>query len=165
MIEGAVKERYLLKKEGENKLIVIGVNPSKATDKESDLTMVKIMRFAEHNGFDGFIMLNLYPQRCTSPTNLDKEMCLELHKNNLEIISETIKNIESPTVLLAFGDVIETRPYLRNCLKDIVSLFNNLNPQWKQIGKPTISGNPRHPSRAGYCEFAPFDIDNYLKSY
>lgn len=163
--EDANKERYFLRKDGKNNLIIIGVNPSKATHKNSDPTMNKVMGFTERNGFDGFIMLNLYPQRCSNPKNLDKEMRLELHQKNMEIISNIIKDTEKPTILVAFGDVIMSRSYLKDCLKSIVSLISTKNPQWKQIGQPTLLGNPRHPSRAKYCEFEPFDINNYLNSH
>lgn len=94
--------RYVLKREGANMLVVIGVNPSKATDKISDPTMTKIMGFAKYNGFDGFIMLNLYPQRCTNPNDLHKEMNRELHNENLRAIASEISNMESPSVLLAY---------------------------------------------------------------
>jgi len=154
--------RYVLKREGANMLVVIGVNPSKATDKISDPTMTKIMGFAKYNGFDGFIMLNLYPQRCTNPNDLHKEMNRELHNENLRAIASEISNMESPSVLLAYGNTIGYRKYLKLCLKDIISLFAPKNPQWLQIGALTQRGNPRHPSRAGYCTLSPLDISKLL---
>lgn len=154
--------RYALKKEGSNPLVVIGVNPSKATDKISDHTMTKVMGFAQYNGFDGFLMLNLYPQRSTNPNELDKTMNTELHNENLRIIVSEITHIESPSVLLAYGDAIERRPFLKSCLRDIISLFSLKNPQWMQIGTYTKSGNPRHPSRPGYCTLSPLDISKLL---
>ena len=63
----ANKFRFSLTKEGDRKLVVFGVNPSTANEQIADLTITKVMGFAERNGFDGFIMLNLYPQRCTNP--------------------------------------------------------------------------------------------------
>lgn len=59
-------------------------------------------------------MLNLYPQRCTNPNGLDKEINTEMHNENLKYIASEISNIESPHVLLAFGNAIETRQYLKN---------------------------------------------------
>ena len=55
--------RYLLKKEGKRVLYVIGINPSTANEEMPDRTIVRVMGFAEDNGFDGFAMINLYPQR------------------------------------------------------------------------------------------------------
>lgn len=162
MIGDDTNVRYLLKKEEHNTLIVIGVNPSKATDKKTDQTMVRIMGLAERNGYDGFIMLNIYPQRSTKPSELDKDMNIELHNNNLKHIASEINNHESATILLAFGDSIGCRSYLKSCLKDIIALFNIEKFQWRQIGVPTKNGNPRHPSRTGYCDFTTFDIRKYL---
>ncbi|MBO5874798.1 MAG: DUF1643 domain-containing protein [Rikenellaceae bacterium] len=154
--------RYVLKKEGRNMLVVLGVNPSKATDKISDSTMTKVMGFAKYNGYDGFIMLNLYPQRCTNPNELDKEMNKELHQQNLKYIVSEINNMKSVSLLFAFGDTIARRHYLRNCLQDIISLIAPKNLHCLQIGELTKMGNPRHPSRAGYCTFLPFDVNKYL---
>ena len=162
MIGDVSNVRYVLKKEGQKMLVVIGVNPSKATENISDPTMTKIIGFAKYNGFDGFIMLNLYPQRCTNPNGLDKEINTEMHNENLKYIASEISNIESPHVLLAYGDTIERRPFLKSCLRDIISLFSLKNPQWMQIGTYTKSGNPRHPSRPGYCTFSPLDISKLL---
>lgn len=162
MIGDTSNVRYVLKKEGQKMLVVIGVNPSKATENISDPTMTKIIGFAKYNGFDGFIMLNLYPQRCTNPNGLDKEINTEMHNENLKYIASEISNIESPHVLLAFGNAIETRQYLKKCLSEIISLFTLKNPQWLQIGTLTKRGNPRHPSRTGYCTFLSLDINNHL---
>lgn len=162
MVADNERVRYVLRKEGQKMLIVIGVNPSKATDKMSDPTMTKVLGFAEHNGYDGFLMLNLYPQRCTNPYDLDKDMDEELHQANLKHIASEVSNMGSVSVLLAFGDSITCRPYLKTCLKDIISLLMPKNPKWLQIGELTRCGNPRHPSRAGYCTFSSLDISKYL---
>lgn len=162
MVADNERVRYVLRKEGQKMLIVIGVNPSKATDKMSDPTMTKVLGFADHNGYDGFLMLNLYPQRCTNPNDLDKEMDEGLHQANLKHIASEISNMDSVSVLLAFGDTITCRPYLKTCLKDVISLLMPKNPKWFQIGELTRNGNPRHPSRAGYCAFSPLDINKYL---
>lgn len=154
--------RFSLVKPGERQLVVLGVNPSRATDKRPDPTMTKVMGFAERNGFDGFVMLNLYPQRSTALGGLHKEADADLCRRNLQAIREAVAGMESPTVLLAFGNAIGARPYLKACLKDIVALLAPLHPQWKQIGQPTAYGNPRHPSRAGYTAFSDFDMEGYL---
>lgn len=154
--------RFLLEKPGNRQLIVFGVNPSTATDLKADATMTKVMGFAERNGFDGFVMLNLYPQRSTSPGGLHKELDEKLHRENLEVISGVFEGRECPVVLLAFGNAIGIRPYLNVCLRDIVGIVSPRHPQWKQIGQPTASGNPRHPSRAAYGELVEFDMNRYI---
>ena len=161
------KYRFILEKEGRNKLVVLGVNPSVASDKESDRTMVKVIGFAERNmddnnkPFDGFLMLNLYPQRATDPDALDNIRDERIHKENLIHIEDYIKRIENPTILLAFGNCIEKRDYLYTCFKEIVTIIEKYSPNWKNIGV-TKQGNPKHLTRAGYCEFQNFDLNDYL---
>lgn len=41
--------------------------------------MRKVMHYAEQENFDGFTMINLYPQRATKPENL-KSFDKELHQ-------------------------------------------------------------------------------------
>ncbi len=163
MVGDTANLRYLLKKDGIRPLVIIGVNPSKATDKQSDRTMTKVMHFAEHNDFDGFIMLNIYPQRSTDPKKLDKFLNPVFHNENLNQIKQAIQTLNQPTVLCAFGDTISVRPYLKDCLRDIINVLSQVHPIWKQIGKPTAQGNPRHPSRAAYGLFSDFDIIAYIK--
>ena len=156
--------RFSLVRKGKRMLYVFGVNPSTATDTKSDPTMRKVIRFAELNGFDGFAMMNLYPLRSTNPYALPKNIDKELHHQNLEKIKRIICSDEKPIVLLSFGNSICAAPYLKDCLRDIVSLLLPFGPQWKQIGAPTKWGNPRHPSRAAYSlGIHDFDIIEYLK--
>ena len=158
--------RYSLERKGNRMLYVFGVNPSTATDKKPDRTMQKVLGFAERNGFDGFAMMNLYPLRSTNPRALPKVMDEELHQRNLAEIKNVMSNSRSPVVLLAFGDAIGAAPYLKKCLKDIVTTLQPLCPQWKQIGTPNKFGNPRHPSRAAYSLwFRDFDIKAFTQKH
>lgn len=155
--------RYALKEDGVSMLYVFGVNPSTATDKKLDPTMRKVKKFAEKYGFDGYVMLNLYPLRSTNPKALPKEMDEELHQKNLKCIKKEIGNTKNPVVLFAFGDPINVAPYLRKCFKDIVTMLKPLCPQWKRLGTLTKAGNPRHPSWApSTSTLEDFDVDKYL---
>lgn len=165
-MKGNVNEfRFSLTKEGNKKLVVFGVNPSTANEQNSDPTITKVMGFADRNGFDGFIMLNLYPQRCTNPTDLDKEINEELHRQNLEEIRLSVCDMEKPVVLFGFGDTINLRPYLKRCFKEIINVLATYNPQWKNIGTLTKNGNPRHLSRVSYTELTNFNIEEYISTY
>lgn len=155
--------RYLLKKEGKQILYVIGINPSTANEEKPDRTIGRVMGFAEENGFDGFAMINLYPQRSTRPYNLHQELCVKMHKNNLSAIKELFCDVHSPTILLAFGNNIGIRRYLKDCFRDIVSILQSHSPQWQQIGNLTRLGNPRHPLYARNDPFRDFDVQQYLK--
>ena len=78
--------RYVLGQPGKNNLLVIGVNPSTATPDEPDPTIKKVMKITEDNGYDGWIMVNLYPQRSTNPKGMEREYLIVAlpHKPCLE---------------------------------------------------------------------------------
>jgi len=82
--------RFALGTEGTKPLIVIGINPSTADDKNPDKTINRVMGFAEGNGFDSFIMLNLYPQRTPYPSDLHSNLDLGIHNQNLKTISGSL---------------------------------------------------------------------------
>tara|TARA_R110000787_G_scaffold42161_3_gene103679 strand:+ start:2785 stop:3021 length:237 start_codon:yes stop_codon:yes gene_type:complete len=62
--------RFILGKNGARKLFVVGLNPSTANKEKSDTTVAKVETVARNNGFDGFVMANLYPLRSTDPNEL-----------------------------------------------------------------------------------------------
>ena len=63
--------RYILGTRGENPLICIGINPSTAAPDALDNTLKSVARIAEHNGYDSWIMFNVYAQRATVPDDMD----------------------------------------------------------------------------------------------
>ena len=151
-----------LGKHGKKKLFVLGLNPSTADDKEPDPTMRKVMRLAEINGFDGFVMLNLYPKQSPKPGELpgDNDCNEEMFIRNLKEIAEVVPN--NAVVLACWGVNIHKRAYLSRSLSLITKELENKHCIWKAI-KSTKYGDPQHPSRAKYGEFIEFDIKNYLK--
>ena len=63
--------RYLLGTRGENPLICIGINPSTAAPGDLDNTLKSVERIAAGNGYDSFLMFNVYAQRATRPEDMD----------------------------------------------------------------------------------------------
>jgi hypothetical protein len=53
--------RFTLGRSGKNPLLAVGLNSSTASREKSDITVAKVERIAERAGYDGFVMLNLYP--------------------------------------------------------------------------------------------------------
>lgn len=158
--------RYVLASKGHKRLVVIGVNPSTANALRPDATMRKVMGFAERNGYDGFVMLNLYPQRSTDFLRVHRERNEELHQKNLEAIRSFFETYNQLDVLAAWGNNIGDLPYLKDCLWDIVSVLQEGERRvtWMQIGALTDAGHPRHPSRPSYkCALGTFDIVRYLE--
>ena len=153
------KCRYALGVKGNNPLIFFGINPSTATPDDYDQTMKKAKGFALKNGFDSWIMLNIYPQRATNPDDLDRKG--KLHEENIEKIKPYITN--DATIIASWGNSINKRNYLMDCLKDIVKELKSKKVKWRCIGDLTSEGNPRHISRLGYDKkIQKFDIDSYL---
>ena len=81
--------RYMLGKKGKNTLICIGANPSIASGSECDATMNLLCAILENNGYDGFIMLNLYPLIATNPDDLPQVNHKDMNKKN-----NSVENLE-----------------------------------------------------------------------
>ena len=64
--------RYVLGRVGRRPLVCIGINPSTAQPGALDPTLKSVERLANANGFDSWIMFNVYPQRATNPNDMDK---------------------------------------------------------------------------------------------
>ena len=56
-------------------MYVIGINPSTANEEKPDRTIGRVMGFAEENGFDGFAMINLYPQETGAGRRFPRKEC------------------------------------------------------------------------------------------
>lgn len=153
---GNNKTRYALIQEGQKTIFVIGLNPSTANESSPDPTMQFTMRIAEYNGYDGFIMLNLYPLRATKPKDLPKDCDIELHKQNLYEIENLLKSRENVDVWLAFGNGICKRKYLSSCFEDILKLLEKYDAHLFYINNLTKAGYPPHPL---------YQKANYFKNY
>ena len=75
--------RYILGTSGKKPLITIGINPSTAEPDNLDNTLKSVERIALFNGFDSFIMFNVYAQRATNPDHMDKAFNRALHEENM----------------------------------------------------------------------------------
>lgn len=78
--------RYVLGIEGEHPLICFGINPSTAKPNELDNTLKSVDRLARSNGFDSWIMLNIYPQRATNPKDIHQNIDEHLQKRTLTLL-------------------------------------------------------------------------------
>ena len=76
-----VDYRYILGTRGENPLICIGINPSTAKPDDLDNTLKSVERTALFNGYDSFIMFNVYAQRATNPNDMDSWAFFDLLLN------------------------------------------------------------------------------------
>lgn len=137
--------RYILGTVGERPLITIGINPSTARPDALDNTLKSVERIAFNNGFDSFIMFNVYAQRATVPDMMDKELNEALHAENMRAFEWLLKKSSSPAIWAAWGAIIEKRQYLKKCLADMIDIGNRFNADWYTAGKRSIKGHPHHP--------------------
>jgi len=160
-------ERYVLgSTNGDNVLVVIGLNPSTADETKPDPTIRKVMGIAEGAKKSGFIMLNLYPQRATYPSDMDLEFDCIKHANNIKNIIQVFEelNLKEFDILLGFGNNIGSRKYLFNCLKDVIQVLKEYNPKWYKTGDVTKYGHPKHPLYVAYCHgISSFNIEKYIE--
>jgi hypothetical protein len=155
--------RYILGTKGLHPLICIGINPSTAEPNNLDNTLKSVERLALSNSYDSWIMLNVYPQRATNPNDLHKTINTSIHKENINQISNLLQSIQNPTIWGAWGTLINKRPYLLKCLKDIYTTSQSYNCKWVSIGKRTKQGHPHHPLYL--CSKSTpeqFDMDDYI---
>ena len=140
--------RYILGTKGKNPLICIGINPSTAEPGNLDNTLKSVERIALGNGFDSFIMFNVYAQRATRPDDMDRELNEALHRANMAAFRHILANVGegvSPAVWAAWGTIIEKRPYLPACVKEMVSIGEEYGARWLCAGKCSVKGHPHHP--------------------
>ena len=63
--------RYVLGTKGAHPVICMGINPSTAEPDRLDPTLQSVSRVSRFNGFDSFLMFNVYAQRATRPDDMD----------------------------------------------------------------------------------------------
>ena len=160
--------RYLLGTRGKNPLICIGINPSTAAPGDLDNTLKSVERIAAGNGYDSFLMFNVYAQRATRPEDMDQVCNLDLHRENMAAFRYVLDQVGegfTPAIWAAWGTIIEKRPYLRDCVRDMVAIGEEYGAQWLCAGKNSKKGHPHHPLYLRKDEkVRPFDVTGYLST-
>ncbi len=156
--------RYILGTRGSRPLICIGINPSTAAPDHLDNTLASVQRIALHNGFDSFLMFNVYAQRATSPDDMEPQCNPLLHRENMEAFRHILSVSEKPVIWAAWGTIIEKRAYLPACVADMVQIGREYDATWVCAGTRSKKGHPHHPLYLRRDEpLRPFDIDAYLE--
>ena len=156
--------RYILGTRGKKPLICIGINPSTARPDALDNTLKSVERIALHNGYDSFLMFNVYAQRATSPDDMER-LCNEaLHRENMEAFRYVLGLSEAPAVWAAWGAIIEKREYLPRCLRDMLRAGEEYGARWYCAGAISKKGHPHHPLYLRKDEvLREFDVKGYLE--
>lgn len=158
--------RYILGTRGGNPLVCIGINPSTAKPDDLDNTLKSVERTARFNGYDSFIMFNVYAQRATNPKDMDGCFNERLHKENMNAFRYIMSSYDEgkkPAIWAAWGTIIEKRPYLIPCVKDMIEIGNEYGAEWFSVGKKSVKGHPHHPLYLkNNSPTEKFDINGYL---
>lgn len=157
--------RYILGTRGNHPLICIGVNPSTAAPGDLDPTLKSVERVALHNGYDSFIMFNVYAQRATRPEDMERACNAALHRENMRAFDYALSldRAGAPAVWAAWGAVIEKRDYLPQCVRDMIAVGEGRGARWFSAGKRTKAGHPHHPLYLRKdSPLDPFDVGAYL---
>lgn len=142
------RARYILGESGTRPLVCIGINPSTAEPDKLDPTLRAVKAWSKRLGFDGWIMLNLYPLRATNPDDLPEIANLSLHELNLSKIARCLSGYEGDlSIWAAWGNLITKRPYLIQCFTDVLGTveINVKIVDWFTVGPKSKLGHPHHP--------------------
>ena len=154
--------RFVLGRVGKRPLVCIGINPSTAQPGALDPTLKSVERLAAANGFDSWIMFNVYPQRATDPNNMDRVPDRALCEENLLWLRAVLEQTE-PTMWAAWGTLIEKRDYLPGLMREMVALTREKKIPWVTFGKRSKKGHPHHPLYLRKDSTPePFDVETYL---
>ena len=155
--------RYILGTKGRNPLICIGINPSTAEPDNLDNTLKSVERIALGNGFDSFIMFNVYPQRATRPSDMEKSCNEMLHRENMKAFEYVLRLSAAPVVWAAWGTIITQRRYLADCLTDMIAVGERCGARWVSAGaRSKKGGHPHHPLYLRKdSTLDPFDVRAY----
>ena len=159
--------RYILGTRGTRPLICVGVNPSTAEPDALDNTLKSVSRIAAGNGYDSWIMFNVYAQRATRPEDMDRERNGRLHEANMEAFRYILAGTDRsrpPDIWAAWGAVIEKRPYLKDCVRDMAAIGAEYSARWLRAGRRSNKGHPHHPLYLRKDErTVDFDVNEYLE--
>jgi hypothetical protein len=156
--------RFVLGQSGACPLYVIGLNPSTATQERADTTIAKVVRVARQHGYEGFVMLNLYPVRATDCRTLPVKPDPQAYCENLDQIERIIGAAKAPVIWAAWGSGIRIHDYFLSAVHTLAVRLQPFAPTWIHFGSLTKAGHPRHPSRLAYAwRFASFDCASYAR--
>ena len=157
--------RYILGTKGEKPLICVGINPSTAAPDDLDNTLKSVERIAFHNGYDSFLMFNVYAQRATNPDDMEQTYNSQLHQENMKAFDYALSldRDGTPAVWAAWGTIIEKRPYLPACVRDMIDIGNARGARWFSAGKKSKKGHPHHPLYLRKDSMLEdFDVEGYV---
>jgi hypothetical protein len=124
-----------------NPLFVLGMNPSYADEVASDVTVNRVIAASAQLGYSGWLMLNLYPERASSPAKLhafDQAMS----DDNCSVIEYFINEFGVREIFGAWGDLPNAT--IRRAKPPVLRTVASLGARIFYFGQLTGKGEPRH---------------------
>lgn len=129
-----------------NPLVVMGMNPSHANELNSDATVSNLVAASAQLGYTGWIMLNLYPERASSPASL-RAFDQSLSDSNCSVIRQILKGHGISEIWGAWGDLPNST--IRRAKPAVLQALSALGTRVFFFGDLTAKGEPRHLNPRG----------------
>ena len=144
--------RFVLGKKGRNMLVALCMNPSKAQDATSDRTVNTVIKRSVIGGFDGWAVINIYPERATDKKNMNP-FDEVLSNQNIEAIREFLRAYQITEVWGAWGN-----PETEQLKKGRDGVLQMMKEEGISIYgfNPLRSGDPHHPLYLNYDKATKF---------
>ncbi|CAN5229850.1 DUF1643 domain-containing protein [soil metagenome] len=153
--------RFVLGTVGVRPLVCVGLNPSTALPNDLDRTLARVQAVATLNGYDSFLMLNVYPLRSTDPGKLPMTVDPQLLESNGLAVAKALSGTD-PDVWAAWGALITKRKFLAPALLELLKLPELGTAKWFSRGRISNDGHPHHPLFVKDVDpLVPFDIKSY----
>lgn len=156
---------HAIGRKGARKLIVIGLHPGLETSgQHEDGALTKVAHVAHEHGFDGFVMLYLYPVRCQALGTLPLSENTKAWHENLEFIDSFLAGEPEPVVWAAWGTSVMSRKYFLAAAEQLIILARKYPVQWKHLGPLSSVGHPLPPAHLNQAwRFASFPAESYRR--
>lgn len=143
------EKRFAIGKKGKRNILCVGINPNTADSDSLDPTSRNVEKIALNNGYDGWILVNLYPKREKIVSLLEIEPNKKLFWENLNVIKTIVRynQFGFDKVWLAWGNDIDSfnQVYLKESAYHLFKMLEEFELEYVSAGTNN-SGNPTHPS-------------------
>src|SRR5699024_1681569 len=96
------------------------------------------------------------------PDDMERSCNSVLHAENRRAFRYLLSLSPAPALWAAWGNIIEKRGYLMDCLRDFAADAQAAGASWFTAGPPLKSGHPHHPLYLkGDTKLLNFDIQAY----
>lgn len=141
---------------GEKPLVCIGINPSTAEPSLEPYASVGGARGEKQRLRQLPHVQRLCPA-ATRPNDMERVCNEALHRANMEAFDYILSLSEQPAVWAAWGNIIEQRAYLKDCLADMIAIGERHGARWYTAGRRSVKGHPHHRLPQGDQPLDAFD--------